>query len=346
MDCTETLNPAEEPPVTPGNQEADEDIFRVPLPPKPDCPGYAVKSTLSGHKSCITSVKFRPDGQQLVSSSSDTLLMLWDVNTAKFQQSMSGHKVGINDLTWSQGHLLASCSDDKTVRLWDPRLGTCQNTLRGHSLQVFACRFNPSGNLLASCSFDETVRLWDVRTNRALKVVPAHHDPITSLDFNRDGTLFATGSFDGLIRVWDTATCQLLKTLIDGDNAPVGHVKFSPNGRYVLASTLNCTLKLWNFFKAKCLRSYRGHVNEAYCINSNFSITGGIWIVSGSEDKSLCIWKLQNKELVQKADTEGDQVICTDCHPKENVIATGALQNGFTVKLWKSSEDESPPVQS
>ncbi|KAH8252737.1 hypothetical protein KR032_001585 [Drosophila birchii] len=345
MDCTEAVSAAEEP-ETSGNLEADDDTFRVPLPPKLDSPGYAVKNSLSGHKSCITSVKFHPDGGQLVSSSADKLLMLWDVNTAKFQQSMSGHTVGINDLSWSQEHILASCSDDKTVRLWDPRIGECQKTLQGHSRQVFACRFNPSGNLLASCSYDETVRLWDVRSTRTLKVVPAHQDPITSLDFNRDGTLFATGSFDGLIRVWDTATCQLLKTLIDADNSPVGYVKFSPNGRYVLASTLNCTLKLWNFFKAKCLRSYRGHVNEAYCINSNFSITGGIWIVSGSEDKSLCIWKLQTKELVQKADTEGDQVICSDCHPKENVIATGALQNNFTVKLWKSSEQESLAIQS
>lgn len=346
MDCVEIECPAEDP-ETSGIQQAEEDIFKVPLPPddsslpKSECPGYAIKNTLSGHNLCITSVKFRPDGEQLASGSADRFLKLWDVNTAKCLQSMVEHTVGINDVTWSPEHLLATCSDDQTVRLWDPRTGKCQKTLEGHSHCVFACRFNPSGNLLASGSYDETVRLWDMRTGRTLTVVPAHQDPITSLDFNREGTLFVTGSFDGLIRVWDTASGQLLKTLIDSDNSPVGYVQFSPNGLYVLASTLNSTLRLWNFVKAKCLRSYRGHVNEAYCLNSNFSITGGIWIVSGSEDQSLCIWKLQTKELVQKASTEGDRVLCTDCHPKENVIATGAMQNGYTVKLWQSSEEES-----
>ena len=40
-------------------------------------------------------------------------------------------------------------------------------------------------------------------------------------------------------RIWDTATGQCLKTLVDEDKPPVSFVKFSPNGKYILAATLD-----------------------------------------------------------------------------------------------------------
>ena len=71
-------------------------------------------------------------------------------------------------------------------------------------------------------------------------------------------------------RIWDTATGQCLKTLVDEDKPPVSFVKFSPNGKYILAATLDklviyihtqftsyslCIdisyLKLWDYNKAK-----------------------------------------------------------------------------------------------
>ncbi|EDV54970.1 WD repeat-containing protein 5 [Drosophila erecta] len=343
MELTET-GASGDPETETAITEAAFNSFKMPILPSQLLwqnslsPGYAIKSSLLGHSGCVTAVKFSPDGERLVSSSVDMLLKLWDVSATKCIQSLAGHEYGVNDVAWSAAGLLASCSDDKSVRLWDTRSQLCVKVLEGHCSFSFSCCFNPQANLLATTSFDNTVRLWDVRTGKTLKIVTAHQDPISAVDFNSDGSSFVTSSFDGLVRLWDSSTGHVLKTLVDVDNIPVGYVKFSPNGRYILSATLNNTLKLWNYNKPKCLRVYRGHVNESYCLTSNFSITAGMWIVSGSEDNTLCIWNLQTKELVQKACTEGDQVLCTHCHPTANVIATGALQNAFAIKIWQSSE--------
>ena len=107
------------------------------------------------------------------------------------------------------------------------------------------------------------------RTGKCLKTLPAHSDPVSAVHFNRDGSLIVSSSYDGLCRIWDTASGELvlltfsfegyfhaivlsgqcLKTLIDDDNPPVSFVKFSPNGKYILAATLDNTLKLWDYSK-------------------------------------------------------------------------------------------------
>ncbi|EDW02496.1 WD repeat-containing protein 5 [Drosophila grimshawi] len=341
-----TAEPAE---LAAGASNLAEHLFKKPLPRMEfnkknkvgfTSPGYELKYKLEGHVSHVTAIRFCPNGDWLTSTSDDRSLKMWSIETGQLFQTLdTGHKLGVNDVTWSpDSKFMASCSDDKTIKLWHPHNGHCFRTLVGHTDNVFACSIHPSSSLIASTSFDCTVQLWDVRNGRSLKVVPAHKDPITSVDFNLNGNLFVTGSYDGLVRIWSTISGNVQQTLIDEDNSPVGSVKFAPNGRYILAAHLNSRIKLWNFQKPKCVRIYEGHINVRYCITAQFSVTAGMWIVSGSEDNCLHIWSLQSKELVQKLPAHSQQIVCIDCHPTLSLIATGSMQHSENLRVWQSSE--------
>jgi COMPASS component SWD3 len=178
--------------------------------------------------------------------------------------------------------------------------------LRGHTSFVFTVAFNASANLLVSGGFDENVKMWDPRTGTCVSTIPAHSEPITGVSFNRDSTCIASSSFDGLVRVWDTATSSCLRTFYAEGNPPVSSVKFSPNGKFVLAGTLDDKLRLWNVSNINgdggCAKTYLGHSNTKFCINSAFSVANKEKqrIITGSEDGGVYIYGINDRELKQK----------------------------------------------
>lgn len=173
-----------------------------------------------------------------------------------------------------------------------------------------------------------------MKTGKSVHVIKAHAMPVTSVDFNRDGSLIVSGSHDGSCKIWDTNSGALLKTLIDDKVPAVSFAKFSPNGKFILVATLNDTLKLWNYAAGRSLKMYSGHVNRVYCLTSTFSVTNGRYIVSGSEDRCLYLWDLQQKNMIQKLEGHTDTVISVSCHPTENKIASAGLDGDRTVRIW------------
>ncbi|RUS18959.1 WD40-repeat-containing domain protein [Endogone sp. FLAS-F59071] len=254
---------------------------------EPRRPQYELKYSLVGHRMSVSSVKFSPDGKWLASCSADKTIKIWNALDGKFEQTLEGHTQGISDVAWASDSLyLCSASDDKTIRIWSLNSGETVKVLKGHTNYVFCVNYNPQSNLIVSGSFDESIKIWDVKKGG---------------------------------RIWDTATGQCLKTLVDDDNPPVSFVKFSPNGKYILASTQDNTIRLWNYHTGKCLKTYKGHDNNKYCVFASFSVTGGKWI---------------SKEIVQKLEGHTDVVLCVACHPTMNIIASGSIDKDKSVKLW------------
>ena len=80
-----------------------------------------IPTELTGHKGCVTSVAFSPDGSQIVSSSLDKTCRVWTKNLEGKWDSieLSGHKECVKSVAFSpDGSQIVSGSYDKTCRIW------------------------------------------------------------------------------------------------------------------------------------------------------------------------------------------------------------------------------------
>jgi COMPASS component SWD3 len=124
--------------------------------------------------------------------------------------------------------------------------------------------------------------------------------------------------------------------LVHEDNAPVTTVRFSPNGRYILAFTLDSCIRLWDYVAGTCKKTYQGHVNTKYSLGGAFGIGGTEgFIVSGSENGDILFWDVRTKDIVQTVSGHDGVVCWVDTSPGRSgsgTVVSGGLDG--TVRIW------------
>ncbi|TKR95558.1 hypothetical protein L596_009709 [Steinernema carpocapsae] len=307
-------------------------------------PSYKLFAELNGHRKPISVVRFSPNGQLLASGSVDKYFRIWRTEGEIEEKAVvKAHVAGLNDIGWTYDScFLATCSDDQTAKIFDVSTHKRKLTLKGHKDYIISVAFNAYGNMVLTGSYDNTARLWDVRDGRCIRELQGHKEPLSAASFNHDGTLICTSSHDGFVNLWDTTSGKCAKTVLGNhdDTAGIscGFSKFSPNGRYIMASKQDSNIYLIDIKKDKIVKRYTGHKNEQFCLFADFSVTSGSYIVCGSEDGKIYIWDLQQGEIVQVVDNPSPLVIgSVNCHPSKNVIVSSAIGvEDQVVRIWHS----------
>jgi eukaryotic-like serine/threonine-protein kinase len=211
----------------------------------------------AGHTGRISTVAFRPDGQQVASASTGSQdgrkageVFLWDPETGVRTGQLPELKASALSLAWRpDGQRLATLTADGTVQVWEPAAGKEVRSLRpapafGSSyLALGVVAFSPDGKRLAAASSNALdihqraeVVVWDADTGEVLTRMAGHSAPVSGLSFTPDGQRLASASWDinrgavGEVKLWDVATGTEILTLR-------GHVAvdFSPDGRFLAA---------------------------------------------------------------------------------------------------------------
>jgi COMPASS component SWD3 len=304
----------------------------------------------SGHSSIASTIGQTTTTTTTTTSTTSTTSTTTSTSTSS--SSGSGSALGINDVAWSHdSKLLCSCGDDRRVVLWDTSDGKALRRFEGHLNTVMCVNFNPESVFIASGSYDETVRLWEVTNGKCLKTLPVHAEAVTAVDFcAQKPDIFITGSYDGLCRMWNVKS-QCIATILEEHPPPVAFARFAPNGKFVLTSNLDSAIRLFDVDKreiyphGKKKKVFRGHVNRKHSLFAAFltvqdSSSNNAYVVSGSEDSTVCVWNINSKKLVQKIQGHCDVVIGVDCHPKRMLIVSGGGPRDGSVRVWRNKPQQ------
>lgn len=307
--------------------------------PSIEAPGPGLERTFRGHKAAVNAVSFSPDMRELVSGSSDNVLMMWHFRPQLRAFKFIGHKGPVLDVAFApSGSVIASGSVDRTVRLWLPSVRGESTVLKGHSGAVRSVGFSKNGRHLITASDDKTVKIWSLPSSKFECTLSGHNNWVRSAAFSPDSRLAVSGGDDKVVTIWDVNQHTPIHSFFD-HTACVNCVKFHPDGTAVAACSDDATIKIWDARSYQLLQHYPAHGAAATSISFHPS---GNYLLSSSVDGTLKIWDLREGRLLYTVEGHRGPINCGAFSYDGRYFASGGADS--MVMAWKSGLSQISPL--
>lgn len=143
------------------------------------------------------------DDEILVTGSSDSDLLIWDIHTYEPIHRLRKHTGGVLDVALDAKHIV-SCSKDSRIIVWDRKTFEPVGVLSGHRGPVNAVQLR--GKMLVSASGDGIARLWDLEQMKLVKEFTAKERGLAAVEFSEDMKYVLAGGNDHVTYKFDVAT--------------------------------------------------------------------------------------------------------------------------------------------
>jgi ribosome assembly protein 4 len=243
---------------------------------------------LTGHKECVTCVKWGGSGW-IYSSSRDRTVKVWDAVKGTLVHNLNAHAHWVNHLALSTDFVLRTGYFDHKGKKEAP--STIEEK-RAKALQRYQTALASSGGggieRLVSASDDCTMYLWEPsKTTKPLQRLHGHQKQINHVTFSPDGSLLASAGFDNHVKHWRARDGTFLHTL-RGHVGPVYQCAFSPDSRLLVSASRDTTLKAWDVRAGTLKENLPGHLDEVFAVDW---APDGERVGSGGQDKAVRIWR-------------------------------------------------------
>lgn len=308
---------------------------------------------LIGHSGPVYGLSFSPDGKYLLSSSADSTVRLWSMDTYTALVAYKGHSGAggsggsaspVWDVEFSPlGHYFATASQDQTARLWSCDHIYPLRIFAGHLNDVDIVRFHPNGTYLFTGSSDKTVRMWDIARAESVRLFVGHTSPISDMSVSPDGRWLATtsvneedymnnafgfndwaNSIGGGFQASGAKADSKGKKELEKDQS-VSAAEAAHNKAAKLPFT-GSVIHVWDIASGRKLKTMRGHGQGG--IYSLAWSRGGEVLVSGGADGSVRVWDIKRNTGDEIAGSQPERFVPSITNSHNGSNGSGAASNG------------------
>ena len=302
----------------------------------------------------VHAVAFSSDGKTVATGSSvangtydaGDNLCLWNAETGELVRKLPGHKDAVISIAFSKdGKKLLTSSFDATARLWSLDNPSDKPVeFVGHHWTVGSAAFSPDETQIVTASSDGTARIWNL-SGSSLVTFRGHRGPVYSAAFSPDGKQVVSGGLDRRVLLWNASETkdvdyeQIIRDVergvdrpqsagdfiaLEGHEAAVRSVVFSPDGTQILSAGQDNTCKLWDVADRSLIRTFRGH--DQLVRTALFLPGSSSGILTASHDGHVMLWSTKGKVDFRVL---AGRVL--DGHAQEEVLSASFSKDGQSV---------------
>lgn len=249
--------------------------------------------------------KFTGDGKSLIFSGYSGFT-LYNLATGEARKLDEVSRVGSGFDLSLDGNLFAEGGSmgDGAIKITEPATGK-SFFLDGHPGVVGGIAFTPDGKFFAVGGSDRNVYIFDAADKKSVGKISGNSKPIISLAISPNGEKLVAVEKDGFLRVWDWQTRSQTNQVESRFPFALRSVKFSPDGKYLLAINDSSGMTLYDANSWKQIRTFcADDENSNYdcgpeVVSANFSPDGNL-VFAGHRNGTIRIWDIKQKGLLKK----------------------------------------------
>ncbi|CAH8478886.1 unnamed protein product [Schistosoma margrebowiei] len=241
-----------------------------------------------GHRLGVISVDINSTGTLAASSSLDSQILLWDLETGKLTKTYDGDPADTWTVAFSpDSRFLATGSHTGCVNMINVQTAQKEGSIQLEGKFVYSLAYISDGSKLAAGTINGLVSICDLETG-SVQFLDGHATPVRSVSFSPDGRLLASASDDKQIKVFDVRDGRLVIPSLNGHKGWVVSVDFASDNRHLVTASTDCSVRIWDLASKEEKHCFNTHEDQVWC--ARYSPQGNN-IISVGDDRSIMIYQ-------------------------------------------------------
>ncbi|CAE6463396.1 unnamed protein product [Rhizoctonia solani] len=312
---------------------------------------------LAEHLDEVWRLEWSHDGRFLASASQDKTAIIWKIGDLPpdadpttrqcvAERVLSGHEYAVNALAWSPDDKILLTSAEHIIKMWDVSTGASLRDLQddSHSDMITCLVWLPDGTGFVSGSMDCHIVVW-VGNSRVLL-----QTGILQNGNSAGEKMYELGAIDEKplpIRVTDlTITPDGSRLVAVGTIVqPPTTNNFDPSRQTRSMKVFSLSsrnelfhapdeVQLWDLDTQRMCQKYTGHYQGKHVIRSCLGGPDEGFVLSGSEDQTLYVWKRETGVLIEVLSGHGNGCVNDVAWNPRDSGLFASCSDDRTIRLW------------